>query len=316
MINEVRETVLAIANKENFGYITPTDFNRYAVKAQLDIFTQLMYDYNHQVNKQNKRTTILGASVASNDDFADLAKRKLKLIEEFSTSTPLYVASSSISGSHILSQPSDSYFLNTLMHYGAATLTGTASGASTSFNLQDTSGSTTFTSAMEGAPIVNTTTRAFGYITNVIDGNNVNVSTDLMFASGNGYQVFPTSSTEIEHQEKSKIHKLLVSNLTAPSTIFPVYTVSDYGVTVYPNTLANTGIIIANYIRYPKDPKWTYIGNNFNQSAADYQDFELPESELPVLVHKILEYAGIEIREPAVTQYALGQTTLETKEDR
>ena len=79
MINEVRETVLAIANKENFGYITPTDFNRYAVKAQLDIFTQLMYDYNHQVNKQNKRTTILGASVASNDDFADLAKRKLNL---------------------------------------------------------------------------------------------------------------------------------------------------------------------------------------------------------------------------------------------
>ena len=316
MINEVRETVLAIANKENFGYIAPTDFNRYAVSAQLDIFTQLMYDYNHQVNKQNKRTTILGASVASNDDFADLAQRKLQVIEKFSTSTPLYVGSSSVSGSHILSMPSDSYFLNSLNHHSTATNTGTATSASASLSFRLTDTAASFTSSVEGAPIVNTTTRAFGYVTEVIDSNNINVSVDEMFALGNSYSIYPTSSTEIEHQDKNKIHKLLASNLTAPSTTFPVFTVSDYGVTVYPKTLPNAGIVIANYIRYPKDPKWTYSGNNFNQSAADYQDFELPDSEMPLLVYKILEYAGIEIREPSVTQYALGQTTLETQEDR
>jgi len=308
MINEVRETVLAIANKENFGYIAPTDFNRYAVSAQLDIFTQLMYDYNHQVNKQNKRTTILGASVASNDDFADLAQRKLQVIEKFSTSKPLF------DGSYILTMPSDSYFLNNLLHYGTPTFTGTATSASLSFNLEDTSA--TFTSAVEGAPILNTTTREFGYVTRFVDANNIEVSISAMFALGNAYEIYPTSSTEIEHQDKNKVNKLLSSNLTAPSTMFPVFTISDFGVTVYPNTLASTGIIVANYIRYPKDPKWTYVGNNFNQSAADYQDFELPDSEMPLLVYKILEYAGIEIREPSVTQYALGQTTLETQEDR
>jgi hypothetical protein len=35
----------------------------------------------------------------------------------------------------------------------------------------------------------------------------------------------------------------------------------------------------------------------FNQSASDYQDFELPLSDEPTLVVKILEYAGISVRE-------------------
>ena len=43
MINEVRNTVLSIANKNNFGYITPNDFNLYARQAQLDIFEDYFY---------------------------------------------------------------------------------------------------------------------------------------------------------------------------------------------------------------------------------------------------------------------------------
>ena len=38
MINPVRKTVLSILNKNNYGYITPDDFNLYAKQAQLDIF--------------------------------------------------------------------------------------------------------------------------------------------------------------------------------------------------------------------------------------------------------------------------------------
>jgi hypothetical protein len=62
-----------------------------------------------------------------------------------------------------------------------------------------------------------------------------------------------------------------------------------------------------NYIRNPKDPKWTYsvLSNGeplFNQSASDYQDFELPESDFPKIVAKILQYAGLSIRENDVVQ--------------
>jgi hypothetical protein len=43
----------------------------------------------------------------------------------------------------------------------------------------------------------------------------------------------------------------------------------------------------------------------FNQSAADYQDFELSESSQNDLVFKILSYAGVNIRESDVVQFAM-----------
>jgi len=44
MINEVYQTVLAIANKEQRGYITPQEFNLFANQAQNSIFEQYFYD--------------------------------------------------------------------------------------------------------------------------------------------------------------------------------------------------------------------------------------------------------------------------------
>ena len=45
MIDSVRNTVLAILNKNNYGYITPADFNLYAKQAQRDIFEEYFYSY-------------------------------------------------------------------------------------------------------------------------------------------------------------------------------------------------------------------------------------------------------------------------------
>ena len=45
-INTVYQRVLAIANKEQRGYITPQEFNLFANQAQLDIFEQYFYDLN------------------------------------------------------------------------------------------------------------------------------------------------------------------------------------------------------------------------------------------------------------------------------
>ena len=71
MINSVRSTVMAVANKNNFGYITPEDFNLYAKQAQLDLFEDYIFKYNLWVTKQNSRT--------SNSGYADIVK-KLDLI--------------------------------------------------------------------------------------------------------------------------------------------------------------------------------------------------------------------------------------------
>tara|TARA_R100001086_G_scaffold246882_2_gene179896 strand:- start:1911 stop:2579 length:669 start_codon:yes stop_codon:yes gene_type:complete len=45
-IDTVYQTVLALANKEQRGYITPQEFNLFANHAQNDIFEQYFYDLN------------------------------------------------------------------------------------------------------------------------------------------------------------------------------------------------------------------------------------------------------------------------------
>jgi hypothetical protein len=63
-------------------------------------------------------------------------------------------------------------------------------------------------------------------------------------------------------------------------------------------------------------PKWTYVtlANGepiFNQSQADYQDFEVPAEDEYKLVTKILQYCGVSIRETEVTQFAMAQEQME-----
>jgi hypothetical protein len=122
------------------------------------------------------------------------------------------------------------------------------------------------------------------------------------------------NSTEVEKVSHRKILNLVNSNLTAPTTSYPVYTMDQNGIIVYPTTIAppapyTSTSIAAQYLRYPKDPQWTYsttpLGDPlFNPAAATYQDFELPLDDFGNLVVKILEYAGISIREQDVVAAA------------
>jgi hypothetical protein len=225
MINSVRNTVLAVANKQNFGYITPADFNLYAKQAQLDLFEDYFYSYSQQLYKQNARR--------SGSGYADIVKGLEEVIDSFSvistpddTSAPLYPL------------PLDYYLINSV-RYG---------------------------------------------------------------------------TREVERVSNNKIIQLSSSNLTAPNATFPAYVLNGNDITVYPDTIL-TGITL-QYIRKPLDPKWTYISLSagepvFDQSSSDYQDFELPESDEPSLVAKILQYAGISIREKDVYQFGVNEETLE-----
>ena len=53
-INKVYQRVLAFANKEQRGYITPQEFNIFAENAQLEIFEQYFYDLA-QYNRVNTK---------------------------------------------------------------------------------------------------------------------------------------------------------------------------------------------------------------------------------------------------------------------
>ena len=137
--------------------------------------------------------------------------------------------------------------------------------------------------------------------------------------------VLYNSITKVERVEQNKIYELTSSHLTTPTTTYPAYvmngaTVSAPGnsITVYPATIT-TGEIAVQYVRYPLDPKWTYTTVSgspvFNQSATDYQDFELPAVDQNELVLKILQYAGISIRETAVAKAAAEEEIITNQQE-
>ena len=55
-VDRVYQTVLAIANKEQRGYITPQEYNLFANHAQNEIFEQYFYDLNQFLRIPSNKT--------------------------------------------------------------------------------------------------------------------------------------------------------------------------------------------------------------------------------------------------------------------
>ena len=297
MINSVRETVLSLLNKNNYGYITPNDYNLYAKQAQLDVFEDYFYQYNYQINQENKRQSGTG--------LADITKGYEEVIDSFSE-----IESLSHSALNLFNLPSDYCLINKLNYYPNFITSGTIdqAGPTASTTVSET-GATFISSGVKVGDIVsNLTTNEFGYVTQVISETTL-VATQL-WELGNEYSIVTNKNVrEIERVSQQKIFKLNASNLTKPTALFPAYFLNGNTTTVYPDIITNPGTVIAQYVRYPKPPKWTYfnlVGSEptFNETAADYQDFELPIDDEVNSVIKILQYSGIQIREAQVVQFA------------
>lgn len=81
MINSVRNTVLSVLNKNNYGYISPSDFNLYAKQAQMELFEEYFSQYNKTINMENVRQ----AGV----DYANIKRPISETIESFSETKAL-----------------------------------------------------------------------------------------------------------------------------------------------------------------------------------------------------------------------------------
>lgn len=236
MINEVRNAVLSVLNKNNYGYLSPSDFNLFAQNAQMELYEEYFSSYNKAINFENQRL--------AGDDYADMELSIAETIESFLRTDVLPQVAPDTNEFYYPSLTStgyDSYMVNNVQCYGP---NGEAWG-------------------------------------------------------------------QAEKVSNGKIYLLLNSSLTKPTTMFPAYVLKDSTVTVYPESIKD-GTVKMTYFRYPKVPKWTYrtLANGepvFDQSQPDYQDFELPSNDNYKLVMKILQYAGVSIREFEVMQYAMAQ---------
>tara|TARA_R100000781_G_scaffold101977_1_gene65490 strand:+ start:726 stop:1697 length:972 start_codon:yes stop_codon:yes gene_type:complete len=322
MIDEVYSTVLSVLNKNNYGYLSPSDFNLFAEQAQLDIFEDYFFQYNYQLNKENARKSGTG--------YADIKKGLEENIAIFSQFQVLDQPPATLDTANIYNLPSDYYFIDKIFYYPQLLFSGTTS-ATQGYKLIDGTLNQFTVSAISPSPpigsiVVNTSPAGApaapmltAYVTNVDSVSTLSLSADII-VGGQNYKVYDANNiTQVEKVNQNKIFNLTSSNLTSPTKQFPAYVLSGNAATVYPSTINNKGDIMCQYIRYPKVPKWTFsmVNNSpqFNVGAIDYQDFEVPEDNKVDLTVKILQYAGVSIRELEVYKFGAAQEELDNQSE-
>ena len=308
-INEVRNTVLAIANKNNYGYISPQDFNLYCQQAQMSLFEDYFYAYNNQIVKENQRLSGTG--------YADITKGLVEVIDTFYEYIPLGRAGIDLNQYTL---PLDYYLINKILIYTSQLATGTTTAVNGGGVKVADSTATFITDGVVVGDIASTVTSGVTYntvITQIVS------ETEMLVRSTSGAIVWDSigktytiySGTKIKEAERvphSKITMLNNSILTKPTISYPSYTQNALVMESYPNTIVGIGQVTSQYVRYPYAPKWTYalitVGEPvFDASQNDYQDFELPLSDEPALIAKICKYVGIEIREADVYQFGAAE---------
>jgi hypothetical protein len=315
LINTVRATVLSVANKNNFGYITPNDFNLYAKQAQLDIFEDYFYQYNAWNIKQTVRQSGTG--------YADIVKGLEEVIDSFSSTKALISK-----GYSTFDLPEDYYLINKINFYNTTQTSGQTTNFATDKLLDNNA---LFTATVQvGNLVSNLVTGKTAFVSEIVSDTELTLTDDVFEAQGLQYSIVSTSFNtikEIERVSQNKVFYLQNTPLAAPSNTYPAYVLgganeTTYGntITVYPNDIDTAGQVITQYIRYPKNPNWTYAQlpggePSFDESASDYQDFELPISDETNLINKILQYAGVSIRDASVAQFGKAEEVEANKQE-
>ena len=124
---------------------------------------------------------------------------------------------------------------------------------------------------------------------------------------------------EAEEVTKKEYDTYHVSKLTQPPINRPIFYRS--GNTIYRSPESGYTSTHIDYIRRPTTPNWTYIEVNgnalFNPSlTAGWRDFELHSSEEKTLIAKILQYAGISMRDADLLQAGAGKEGVYVQQEK
>ncbi len=136
-------------------------------------------------------------------------------------------------------------------------------------------------------------------------------------------------STELQRVQPNELLFVQMSDLTTPTTDFPVYTYEGNKLYVYPDSIIDPTDITVTYLKKPADVVWSYYihtatgGYVYNDGvppgvgytgpfpASGSVDFELHPSEQTDVIIKILMYSGVVIRDPQIIQIAAGKVKQE-----
>ena len=124
---------------------------------------------------------------------------------------------------------------------------------------------------------------------------------------------------EIERVERNDLLQINMSNLTKPTTTYPLYlyeqatqglngnNTGQSHIYVYPTSIQTTSDISISYIRKPADVNWGFTIGSLGQyiyNSSTSTQFELLNTEQNEVILRILTYAGVVIKDPQIIQAA------------
>jgi len=310
MIDKVRQTVMYVLNKDNNGYITPDEFNKYADMAQNEIFQEYFGRYNDYKNKMKMGRV--------NSGYADIVKQMEQAIDYFTSHVQITNDNVTPATFAVTVEPSSGSIVNIAITspgggYPPSTTNGITFSTLAGYTLPADAEWTS--DAFGNIVSVAIIDHGAGYIPNTIVATAINSVASTSFSLPSDWFLINSlywNQREIQAVTQQRLYYLTNSNLTAPSETYPSYVMHGNDISVYPASILDDGAIEMFYIRYPRTPNWTYniIANSepiFNQNDPAYQDFEVAETEYVKLALKILQYCGVQIREQEVVTYAAQQ---------
>ena len=216
MINSVRNAVLSIVNKNNYGYISPSDFNLFAANSQMEIYEEYFSNYNKVINAENTRT--------SGVDYADIEQPIAEVLEYFLRTDYLTKISAN---KFSMPTPSttgyDTYMLLDIKCKPVSLKTGTNTSIVSSQLVDSTALFTTY-GISAGDVVTNISTGLVSTVTSVVSNTVLALDSNIFLAVGNSYGVFSSSTiVQAEKVINNKLALLVNSNLTQPTNEFPVY---------------------------------------------------------------------------------------------
>jgi hypothetical protein len=281
-VDTVYQRVLAIANKEQRGYITPIEFNLYANQAQMSIYEGYFYDLDQALRARGNETF--------SSDKVDIIEQKLQIFEKVDGLVQIarnyVVVNDAISRG--LRLPTYVYRVkkierqnaygtdSPLMRTTLETLDEALLGANmTSSRSQPEDYSTSFSTAID----------------DIVKDRDEEVP-GTFFSPGADCEILNIS----EFLNVRKFSNRRNLQKISPNLERPIANISNNIIRVVDNhngqVVAPTLII---YYRIPKKVEWGYnvVGENALYDSTKATNFQLHESEAPRLVYEILQLAGI-----------------------
>jgi len=157
-----------------------------------------------------------------------------------------------------------------------------------------------------------------------VSGNEITLSSATpspVYRLGTVFYANGALDVEVELVNKKELVYIERSNLTKPNEDRPIYVrKTDNIIKIFPTTLTMASVTF-NYIAKPSEVKWGYEMINVTSNEALYNasksdDFELVPSEESNLTIKILELAGITIKDPGLYQLADKEETETTQQEK